>query len=53
MTKYYRFTDRKTGHVFVSRHEFPDFCAGLTKEQRDKEFIVEEVEKKDVKNYVW
>ena len=42
--KYYLFKERKkVGYVTISRHEFPDFCAGMTKEQRDKEFIVKEV----------
>jgi hypothetical protein len=41
--KYYVFKARKEGWVTISRHEFPDFCAGITKEERDKFFIVKEI----------
>jgi hypothetical protein len=42
--KYYVFKAREQGWVTISRHEFPDFCAGMTKEERDKHYIVKEVE---------
>lgn len=41
--KYYVFKSKKDGWVVISRHEFPDFCTGMSKEERDKYFIVKEI----------
>jgi len=38
---YYVFKGK--GFVTISRHEFPDFCAGMTKEERDKEYKVKKI----------
>ena len=43
MDTMWKFTSRKDSYVFVSRHEKPDFVAGMTDEEINEEFIVEEI----------
>jgi hypothetical protein len=53
--KLYKFTNKKTGKSWgYSRHEFPDFCSNMTKEERNSLFIVEEITDKDeIEKNLW
>lgn len=41
--EYWKFTHKKTGYVFISRHKRSDFVAHMTEEEIDKEYIREKV----------
>lgn len=40
---YYIFKERVAGWVTISRHEFPDFCANMTRKERNKHYKVKKV----------
>lgn len=50
---YYSFVNRKSGHIFYSRHKKPDFVTGLSDEQIAGEYLIkgktkEEIEENEI-----
>ena len=49
-----KFTSKKYGHVFYSRHEKPDFVFGMTDEEILDIYIVEKItNKEEIEQNIW
>ena len=49
-----KFTNRKTGDVWYSRHEKPDFVCELTNKQIKEIFVVEKItDAEEIKKNMW
>ena len=52
--KLFKFTDKKNGSVFYSRHEKPDFIYGMSDEEIKEEFKITEInDKEEIAKHTW